>query len=324
MIIFLYGEDTFRSKQKLKEFSHKFTRDIDSSSLNIAILDGASLDVESFKQAIYAGGFLVRKRMIIIENFLEKNKGKKIADDILELLKKKEPDYNKHNSNIIIFWERLGQKSFEYKGKVLSGKLFNYLKKGEYAFEFSFLEKNKLISWTRERIKNRGGNIRLDALQLLTDLVGRNLWKMSNEIDKLIFYRGGIIEIKDVKELVKSQFNEKIFKLTDAIADQNKKEFIKLLNNHMEAGIDPSYILSMLIRQFRLLICALDRINNNPYANLAKDLKVPLFVEQKLKKQARKYKMGQLKNIYGKLLAIDVKIKQGYFNIELLFYDLLR
>lgn len=329
MIIFLYGEDTFRSKQKLKELFNKFTRDIDKSSLNISRLDGGLIDIETLEQSIYAGGFLVKKRMIVIENFIEKNKKKKdkkdskIVSDVVELLKRWNNPANNTN-NIVIFWERLGSKSSKYNGKALSGKLFNYLKKEQHAYEFPHLNKNELVSWTRGEIEKRGGRIRFDALQLLVDFVGGDLWRMTNEIDKLIYYNDGTVEINDIKAIVESRFDEDIFKLVDAIADKDKKGFVKLLNEHIGAGVDQSYVLSMLIRQFRLLIYAIDRINSNPYASLSKDLGIHWFVERKIKNQIKKYKINQLKNIYGQLLSIDVHIKQGYFDTELLFYNLIK
>ncbi len=330
MIIFLYGEDTFRSKQKLKEFFDKFTRDIDRSSLNISRIDAGSVDIETLERSIYAGGFLVKKRMIVIENFIEKNKKKKdkkeskIVGDLIELLKKWNNSSSSDDNNIVIFWERLGSKASKYKGKSLSGKLFNYIKKEQHAYEFPLLDKNKLVSWTRKEIEKRGGEARFDALQLLVDFVGGDLWRMTNEIDKLIYYNNGIIEVDDIKDIVESKFDEDIFMLVDAIADRNKKDFVKLLNFHLSAGIDQSYILSMLIRQFRLLIRAIDRLDNNPYASLSKEFGIHWYVEKKIKNQIKKYKINQLKNIYGRLLSIDVNVKQGYFDTELLFYNLIK
>ncbi|MCK5459740.1 hypothetical protein KAI52_01355, partial [Candidatus Parcubacteria bacterium] len=76
MLIFICGEDSFRSKQKLKALRQKFAKKIDNSQINIDVLDGEKLDAETFKQAMASGGFLVEKRMAIIENFIEKNKNK--------------------------------------------------------------------------------------------------------------------------------------------------------------------------------------------------------------------------------------------------------
>ncbi|MBT4277363.1 DNA polymerase III subunit delta [Candidatus Falkowbacteria bacterium] len=322
MIIFLYGEDTFRSKQKLKEFKGKFTRDIDKSELNIATINGERLDVEKFKQAILTGGFLVKKRMVIIENLISKNKGKKVLDEIVDLIKDK--NINTVN-NIIIFWEEIGSKSKKgWQGKVLSGTLFNYLKTGKYVFEFLLLNNPKLAEWVKSQFKNKDKEIDPQAVNLLVNLVGDNLWKMNNEINKLASYQDNIISVQDVKKIVSETFQENIFGLVDAIAEKNKKLFLELLNSHLKEGVEITYLLAMLIRQFRLLLSAKSMLQGNPYANLSTELKVPIFVERKIKNQSAKYTLTELKNIYKKLLQIDIKIKQGYFNPELLFLYLVK
>ena len=61
----------------------------------------------------------------------------------------------------------------------------------------------------------------------------------------------------------------------------------------------------------------------NPTANLAVEIKVHPFVAQKLKTQASNYSITEIKNIYRKLLKIDIKLKQGYFSPELLFTQLI-
>lgn len=329
MIIFLCGEDTFRSKQKLNELRDKFFRDVDSSMINIEELNGEKVDIEKFKQAAGAGGFLVKKRMIIIENLISKNKNKKIQKDIAEFIApKKEGGGNKlaaagENDNIIIFWEEIGFKAKNYKGKTLTGELSNVLKKGKYAYEFEPLDKIKLATWIKKRIEEKRKKIKPEAVNFLIDLTGGDMWKLNGEIGKLVNYSEGDITIEDVREVVSEQFSESIFELTDAIANKNKKLFVALLDKHLRGGIEESYLLTMLVRQFRLIIYAADRLKENPYVNLAVELKVPFFVERKIKSQINRYNIEQLKILYGKLLAIDINLKKGYFNPELLFYGLV-
>lgn len=323
MIIFLYGEDTFRSKQKLKEFKNKFTKDIDSLRINIAEIDGGKMDLESFKQAILSGGFLVKKRMIVIESLLEKNKGKKILKEILKLLKNKNSSILS-SENIIIFWEKIGTiKADKYKGKVLTGPLFNFLKKEKYAFEFLFLNNHQLSAWIKKQAEKRGRNIDSEAINSLISLVGNDLWQMNNELDKLSAYAEKSILIEDVKEIVSNQFNETIFGLIDAIASKNKKLSFQLLSKHFMAGAEPSYLLVMLIRQIKMLIRAKDLLAKNSNANLAVELKAHPFVAQKVKIQSAKYNLLELKNIYSQLLAIDIKLKQGHSNPKFLFSDFI-
>jgi DNA polymerase III subunit delta len=327
MIIFLYGEDTFRSRQKLNEFKDKFSREIDPSMLNIKEVNGEKLDGETFGQAIGTGGFLVKKRMIIVENLISKNKSKKSVEEILEVVKKieekSENNGEQKDDNIVIFWEELGLTTKDYKGKKLSGPLFKHLKGGKYAFEFLQLDNIKLASWIRQKFNLKEKEIKPEAVNLLVSLVGSDMWKLNNEINKLVVEEEGVIEIDKIKELVSENFNDNIFELTDAVAEKNKKTFLYLLERHLRSGTDSSYLLSMLIRQFRILLQAKSILEENPYANLSTELKIPFFVEKKIKNQAGKYSLDQLKKIYGQLVAIDIELKTSYFDPELLFYKLI-
>jgi DNA polymerase III subunit delta len=327
MIIFLYGEDTFRSKQKLNELKDKFSRDIDPSMLNIEELDGEKITTENFKQVIGTGGFLVKKRMIIVENLIGKNKNKKTQEEVVGVIKKIEErgvvSDKQKDDNIIIFWEELGVATKDYKSKKLSGELYEYLKECKYVFEFLQLDNIKLASWIRQKFNLKEKEIKPEAVNLLVSLVGSDMWKLNNEINKLVAGGDIIIEIDKIKELVSENFNDNIFELTDAVAEKNKKTFLYLLERHLRSGADSSYLLSMLTRQFRILLQAKSILEEDPYANLSTELKIPFFVEKKIKNQAGKYSLDQLKKIYGQLVAIDIELKTSYFDPELLFYKLI-
>ena len=71
-------------------------------------------------------------------------------------------------------------------------------------------------------------------------------------------------------------------------------------------------MLSMIIRQFRLLIAARDMIDHSrTQADLVKDWALHPYVAQKVFSQARAYTMAALKQIYRDLGAMDRDIKYG-------------
>ena len=62
MIIFLYGPDTFRSKEKLKMFKEKFIREVDKSGLNLIDLDAEKMTITDLNKAVATQSFLAKKR----------------------------------------------------------------------------------------------------------------------------------------------------------------------------------------------------------------------------------------------------------------------
>ena len=54
--------------------------------------------------------------------------------------------------------------------------------------------------------------------------------------------------------MVRGQFDENIFALTDAVGSRNKAMAMKLLEEQLAADVSDIYLLSMIIRQFKILI----------------------------------------------------------------------
>ncbi|MBN1325967.1 DNA polymerase III subunit delta [Candidatus Falkowbacteria bacterium] len=318
MIIFLYGEDTYRSTQKLEELKAKFNREVDSTNMNLVTLDGAKLKFEEFNQQVKAAPFLARKRMIIIKNLISENKSKEIQKEIVNML---DQELKSDDGNIIIFWE--GISGPESKSK---DALWKRLVKEKFAQAFFLLKPMEINSWITKEVENRGGKIDRNAVNLLGALAGNDLWQMSNEIAKLInFVQGKIITSLDVENLVKAKFDENIFNLIDALGNKNKKLALKLLSDQFELETHPLELLSSLIWQFRILLLAKDLQKDNPRISqwqIAQQLAIHPFVAKKSFERLKNFSLEQLKTIYNELLQIDYKIKTSNLNPQL-FFDLL-
>ncbi len=316
MIIFLYGADTYRSSQKLNEIKDKFIKEVDASGLNLSVLNGAKLKFEKFNQQVKASPFLARKRMVIIKNLISENKSKDIQKEIVELLNHEEK--NPDQANIIVFWEEASHS--KSRGK---NALWDRLSKEKLAQEFKLLTATQLNNWLIKEIQKRGAKLEKTVLPLLAATVGNDLWQMSNEIDKLInFCQDKIITGQNIENLVKAKYDDDIFKLVDALGNKNKKQALKLISDQLNLGSNEMYLLSMLIRQFRilLLIKDLQKENSNITKDkIAKELQIHPFVAQKALWQVKNFTFEQLKAIYQMLLDIDFKIKTSATKPKLLF-----
>ena len=298
MIIFLYGEDSYRSRQKLNQIKEKFKKS-DPSNINLAILDGEKTSLEEIRKTIQAVPFLAKKRLVIIENLLTKNKNKTLLEELANYIKKRKIS----ESTVLVFWE-------ENKPDERT-KLFKLLKKPGRAQEFKLLSGYSLSRWIKGEIEKRGGKIERKAIEKLAAYVGNDLWQMSNEIDKLISYQAlKPITSENVEVLVKAKLDTNIFNLIDAIGEKNRKGALKLLQDQIESGAHPLYLLTMIIYQFRNLLIIKDLIEQglNQY-QIQKETKIHPFVVQKTFSQARNFSLNELKKIYQKLLETDIALK---------------
>lgn len=316
MIIFLYGQDTYLSSQKLQQIKDKFIKEVDSTGMNLTTLDGAKLKFEEFNQQVKAAPFLARKRMVIIKNLISENKSKEIQKEVVELLN--QTDQNAKDENILVFWE-----STEHSKSKTKSALWARLAKEKLAEEFEPLKPAQLNAWVKKEIEKQGGKIDSQAIAFLAATVGNDLWQMSNEITKLINYcQNKPITIADIENLVKARFDDNIFNLVDALGTNNKKLALKLMSDQFNLEADEMYLLSMLIRQFRILLEIKDILNQHPKMTkdlIARELQIHPFVVQKALWQVKNFTFDKLKQIYQLLLELDFKLKTSQAKPKVLF-----
>ena len=296
MLIFLYGEDDYRSRQKLNKLKEKFQAK-DTSGMNLQELDGHRVELAELKNAIQAAPFMSDKRLVIVENILAK-KDKNLHESVADLLSSGLPE-----SSVVVFWEA----SVPDKRK----KLFKVLIKEGKAEEITLLTGQALNKWISGEVADRTGKINLEAVNKLAAYVGNDLWQMSQEIDKLIIYKKGQeIVAEDVDVLVKAKLDTNIFNFVDALGQQDKDQALKLLHDQLASGEHALYLLTMITYQFRNLLIVKELLEKGrDQRSLSKEAKMHPFVAQKTAQQTRNYSLASLRMIYRKLLDLDQAIK---------------
>ncbi|MDD5032132.1 MAG: DNA polymerase III subunit delta [Patescibacteria group bacterium] len=345
MIIFIYGEDTFRGRKKLKELKDKFTREIDPGQSSLTVIDGKTAKTKEIIDCFGARSLLAKKRMVIIENvFLNKNKD--APEEIFNYLKKLKSE---KDDNIIVFWDpAIKTKAVGVKKNALlldsDGRenplpkvlepLFIFLSKQPYAQEFKILPNLEMAAWVKKEVEARGGLITDRARQTLISLAGNDLWQLNNEIDKLINYEAGrenkllasgetkkakTISEETIRQLVRGGFDENIFALTDALSNRNKKLASELLRQQYEAGLSDGHLLNMITRQFRILLRVRQALDSRfTSRKIITTLKLHPFVAQKSINQVRNFNLANLKNALNKLIEIDYLVKTGRAEAKIL------
>ncbi len=325
VIIFLYGPDTFRSRQKLNQIKEKFIREVDKTGLNIQILNGQTLEPSEFEIAVHTQPFFFFIRLVIVEDLLSKNRGQKVQKEILEII-----NQNKLADTILVFWESEIGDTKAKKSKLAkqrSHNLLNLLKQEKYAQPFELLNETGVKHFAQNEIKRRGQTIQPEALQLLTDLVGNDLWQLNTELEKLsAFANQRPITVADIETLVKTKLDDDIFKLTDALGQKNKSLALKLIADQLDLGTNPGELLARITWQFKNLLLVKDFLEQNGAGytptRLSYQLGLHPFVIQKTIAACRYHELTNLKKTYHQLIKIDYQLKTSQTNPELLF-DLL-
>ena len=179
---------------------------------------------------------------------------------------------------------------------------------------FPLLKGRYLKEWVQKRVSEESANISDRAVMLLIELIGSNLWGMSNIIKQLALYvQGRAINEKDVADLADYSRESNIFLLVDAIVEGKSKVAQRMLYRMYQSGSSPSYILSMITRQFRLIAQVLELDPGLSGWQMQTKLGVSGYPLEKTLKQAKSYNLSQVGRAYTELIQTDMAIKSGKY-----------
>lgn len=301
MIIFLYGQDAYRSKEKLDEIVRHY-KEVRKSALNLIYIDAKDISFFDFYDHFKISPMFAEKKLMIVKNvFLHK----KFQEDFLEEVK-----HIQSFKDIIVVYES------EVVDQRL--KLFKVLLKESKSQEFTLLDAKNLRDFAQKKFEMQGQKINMDALSLLLNYVGNDLWQLSNEVKKLVNFRKGLVVKKeDVELLVRPKIEVDIFKTIDALAQKNTKQVLLFMQKHIDNGDDPLYLISMIAYQFRTLLMVKELAEKGlMYNSIVKKSGLHPFVVKKSYFACSKFSFHELKNIYKKTFQIDSDIKAGKIDSE--------
>ena len=220
------------------------------------------------------------------------------------------------SSTILIICHKeksIDKRSALYKQCLKEGVVFESIRPRDY----------EIAPWLTQFISRKGLKINPKAVQMLTDHLGCDIAKISNELDKLVVsLPAGTVEITDVdieqKVGISKDYNN--FELCNAVAMQDIKRAMKIADHFAHNSKDNPLLLTImaLYGLFRDLFIInylrwLERRKGVPFPNdmdLMKTLKKSnLYAIGELKQQATRWNNSKVFNILGLLREYDGKSK---------------
>jgi len=308
MIIFLYGKDTYRLQEKLREIEGQYKK-IHKSGLNLEKMDALQVEFEEFADKLFQYSMFIKKKLFFLENLFSNQKFKeKFLEKIKEIAK---------SQDLIVV--------FEKKELPKRDKLFLNLKKYGKSQEFEYLKGRVLENWIKNEFQREKIKVSDQAINLLLEFIGNDLWQLSNEIKKLVCLkeplktRDLIEEVKseDVEVLIKPKLEVNVFKIIDALSQKNKKKALKLIQESLFKENKPLVILNMINFQFRGLLIAKTLMEEGKTLNdfLKLNILKP-YPTRKCWYASTGFSLNQLKRIYQKIFEADLNMKTGKIQPE--------
>jgi len=230
MIIFLYGPDSYRRREKLKEYIERYKAKYNALSLNNFYLD-QEVDWGKLKDFSKSQSLFESSRLGVVSGI-----GNLEGADQKELI------------NIL-------KENLEYKDLTLiinEGKKptkdFNFLLKNPVIFwEFENLIGAELQKFLQQEIGKRNLNVDKEGQNLLVQVYAGDVWGLLTELDKLSFLDERIITAAVLERHVNIALPVDIFSLINQIRNSGQIGVrLSLLEELFSRSQDPAMIFNIM------------------------------------------------------------------------------
>lgn len=206
--------------------------------------------------------------------------------------------------------------------------------------EYSRLKGRDLVSWMKNRMKEKGKTLSEEAANYLVEVVGDHLHDLDNALEKVFLSVGEkrTIELSDMEEITTEVKISTVFDLTDAIGRQNLEKALGILEKAMESKAivfrkeeegskfgDPiPFLLSMMAKQYwSMLVIKQMSSHHRDAGELAKELGTSLWNIKKLMDQGKHFPEASLQEGILKCHQTDLAIKRSRGPKDLLMEKLV-
>ena len=281
-------------KEKFIEKLKKSIFQKGKTEFDFDVLRGGVSEIKWTTDSFETLPFLSRQRLIVvkdIDKFSQKEK-----ERILKVLKNPTP-----STTIVLETPKKELTKFTTEASKLA-KLSRY----------SRLKNWELGQWVKKEFTTHKKKIQPRTINMIIEVVGSDLWKLKNEIDKMVTFSGKRAEIfaKDVEELLGNNSEKTAFNIVDMILEKKADKAIIFFRgiSHKEK---PHNILNLLSWQFRNLLKIKSAPSNMSQAKLAELVNIrPSFINKALA-QSKRFSLENVDRNLKLILEADFSIKTG-------------
>lgn len=198
------------------------------------------------------------------------------------------------------------------------------------AVEFEELKDEALIIWAKTKLKELNAEADTRALNMLVALVGNNVRRLTNEIEKLAVAAlpDKLITLELVESLVPNSREISNFDLSDHLLTKNKTRALEVLKKILDDGAEPLMLLGLISYNFHRLFLSKELMRQGvERKEVARIMKLPWSKQEDFLAIARRTEADKLSRIMQKIAETDVAIKTSKatprLQIEMLVCELV-
>ncbi len=321
-IYFLYGPEDYLVEEEIQELLDQ-TLSLKERGLNFHLFSGEEHSGQEIARAAQTLPMFSRYRFVLVREADRMEEEK--VEGLTEYIAKPSP-----STCLVLYGQTIGlwkkhRKEIEKVGKVE---------------EYSRLKGRALISWMKNRMREKGKTLSDESADYLVEMVGDHLHDLDNVLEKLFLSVGEkkAIELSDLEEITSDVKVSTVFDLTDAVGHQNLDRALEILGRAMESKAivfkkeeqgsksgDPiPVLLGMMAKQYWTILTIKEMSSGRRDAGeVARELGTSPWYVKKLMDQARNFSEASLRKGILKCHQTDLAVKRSLGPKELLMEKLV-
>ncbi len=239
-VYFLPGKEKFFQDQFIGAAQKYLFPDKGSKDLNLTILYGSENTLSELISACMSYPMLAAQRLVLVRDF-DKMKMTD-ADAFAKYLE------HPQNTTCLVL-------SASEKGRA---KIYTTLAKKAQTIDCTPIREYKIGGWISEHCREKGYAIDPQAVQFLIDLLGTSLLSLTQEINKIIDFKGdsSTITLDDLEQTTGISKEANVFTLQRALSRRQLKTSLKTAARLTDTGTDITALNAVLSAFFRKLLQA--------------------------------------------------------------------
>ncbi len=293
-IYLLEGTDSFLRDEYLRVVRRKVFGD-EPGDFNHDRFDWTEADASEIIAIAQTLPFMAEKRLIEVLNFARP--GERDESVFLSYL-----DHPSASTVLVFCAENIDMRT----------TFFQRLVKESVVCRVDSLEGEDLKKWLHGRAVELGFELHPKATDLLVEMVKPSMMRLSTELEKIASYvmPGTLAGEEEVREIIGHSKEELLYKLGDSLSQESLSGTLVLLRRMMETE-HPVVFIGLLRNLIRRWTISKALIRNGRGAQgISQVLGLPAFVGKRLESQVRGLGSAYLRELYGKLLQVDRKLKR--------------
>ena len=300
----LYGPETYLRDLAARTITERSFEDGDFRDFNDTEFSLA--DTDSLQNALAAAEqlpMMARRRVV------------RITDVRVPATSTRDTLKEEHDAALLRYLKRPSESTvLIFVADELNGnrRISKILKENSVAVEFAPLLDEDLERWARDRVRDAGSDIDERSLQLLVALVGPDVRRLTNEVQKLsaAALPDRKISSELIESLVISSRETSNFDLTDHLVAGRKARALESLKKILDDGAEPVMLIGLIASNYRRMLAAKSLMNAGAdRPAVASAARTPPHSLESFLSAARRADEHKLARALERISAADLSIK---------------